>query len=385
MARGALRGRTPWPAHAGIAARRRGRARPRRADRSRPLARPSGARAGATSALRSRRRLGLAHCRSRIRRFGRPRPGSGSSGPREKGRGRGRVSSARSVASRLSGEPARSQDLQRTASRSPAITRCHSAPPSQPRSALSSGAVMSKARPPARRNSQRCSRQWLQINAPSVPAMCRRRSLQSRPGRQNGRLRVGVALRSGVVASRATECAERRLGDRHAESAGDGSGAVALVRCRECNASLRSEAWATSPERPSALLHRFETSSPYPRSAASSASRSTRHSAPRSPPTPGTGAASSRLRRRSRWLLPAARGHERRRLGPDLVREPGRLRGLPRAPEGGFGWPRQLRLRRPAPLHPARGTEPCRERRRHDASHVAVSTGALAAAARPCL
>lgn len=33
--------------------------------------------------------------------------------------------------------------------------------------------------------------------------MCRRRSLQSRPGRQNGRLRVGVALRSGVVASNA--------------------------------------------------------------------------------------------------------------------------------------------------------------------------------------
>ena len=78
--------------------------------------------------------------------------------------------------------------------------------------------------------------------AGDVPAMCRRRSLQSRPGRQNGRLRVGVALRSGVVASRATECAERRLGDRYAESPGDGSGAVALVRCRECNASLRSAA-----------------------------------------------------------------------------------------------------------------------------------------------
>src|SRR6185436_8775146 len=64
-------------------------------------------------------------------------------------------------------------------------------------------------------------------------------------------------------------------------------------------------------------------------------------------------------RRPPAGLLHASRRHERRGLGPDRLRQPCRLRGLPRAPARRPGRPCQLRIRRNRALHPARAAQLC--------------------------
>ena len=62
------------------------------------------------------------------------------------------------------------------------------------------------------------------------------------------------------------------------------------------------------------------------------------------------------LRRPPARILPAARGDERRRLGPDCLRQPRLVRGLPREAQGRSGRTGELRHRAAAALDPSRGT-----------------------------
>ena len=114
------------------------------------------------------------------------------------------------------------------------------------------------------------------------------------------------------------------------------------------------------------------------RSPASSATRSTRSSARLFARTRSAGPHHPALRRRPARLLPAARGHQRHRLGPDRLRQPRRLRGLSRTAEGRSRGPANFAVRAERALHPARGAHLPRDRgpafpagsRSHDRRHL---------------
>src|SRR6185295_1074891 len=91
------------------------------------------------------------------------------------------------------------------------------------------------------------------------------------------------------------------------------------------------------------------------------------------------GARHPALRWRPDRLFPAARGHERRRLGIDRLREPGRLRALPRGAARRSRGPRQLRARRRRALHRSRGAHLARGRRGDAPPRVGRGGGAVRA------